>query len=166
MRPVAWSSSYLFRWPFGISTVTSNCTRLVLRTVAPLRSAEVTFWGVGSIASSGSTIITANYGRFRRRIAMGVIALIVVVVGAVVGISTLTKDSPAAPDDVVAVPEAVLPDLGAPAPVLASLSADAPAPDPAALSAQLTPILQDPGMGTGVSAEVVDVATGDVLLDL
>src|SRR5947209_14851969 len=26
MRPVAWSSSYLFRWPFGISTVTSNCT--------------------------------------------------------------------------------------------------------------------------------------------
>src|ERR687890_445163 len=26
MRPVVWSSSYLFRWPFGISIVTSNCT--------------------------------------------------------------------------------------------------------------------------------------------
>src|SRR5688500_12629809 len=26
MRPVTWSSSYLFRWPFGISIVTSNCT--------------------------------------------------------------------------------------------------------------------------------------------
>jgi len=31
---------------------------------------------VGTIASSGSTVITANYGRFRRRMAMGIIALI------------------------------------------------------------------------------------------
>jgi D-alanyl-D-alanine carboxypeptidase/D-alanyl-D-alanine-endopeptidase (penicillin-binding protein 4) len=121
---------------------------------------------VGSIASSGSTVITANYGRFRRRIAMGVIALILVLVGAVVGITKLVSGGPAAPDDVVAVPEAVLPELGDPTPVLASLSTDAPAPDPAALATQLTPLLQDPGLGTGVSAEVVDVATGDVLLDL
>src|SRR3954464_14320608 len=35
MRPVAWSSSYLFRWPFGISTVTSNCTAVVWPTVTP-----------------------------------------------------------------------------------------------------------------------------------
>ena len=25
-RPVLWSTSYLLRWPFGISIVTSNCT--------------------------------------------------------------------------------------------------------------------------------------------
>src|SRR5919205_269339 len=35
MRPVAWSSSYLFRWPFGISIVTSNCTAVVWPTVTP-----------------------------------------------------------------------------------------------------------------------------------
>ncbi|GAA3183488.1 hypothetical protein GCM10010531_42130 [Blastococcus jejuensis] len=122
-------------------------------------------WGVGTIASSGSTVITANYGRFRRRIAMGIVALVLLVVGGIVGVNRLLDDAPAAPDDVVAVPEAQLPDLGDAVPVLASLSSDAPAPDPAALSEQLTPLLEVPGLGTGVSAEVVDVATGDVLLD-
>lgn len=122
-------------------------------------------WGVGTIASSGSTVITANYGRFRRRVTMAIIALILLIVGGVVGIGRLLDDG-AAPDDVVAVPEAQLPDLGDAAPVLAALADDAPAPDPAALSSQLTPLLQVPGLGSGVSADVVDVATGDVLLDL
>jgi D-alanyl-D-alanine carboxypeptidase/D-alanyl-D-alanine-endopeptidase (penicillin-binding protein 4) len=121
---------------------------------------------VGTIASSGSTVITANYGRFRRRMTMGIIALILLIVGGVVGVGRLLDDSAEAPDDVVAVPEAELPDLGEAVPVLASLSGEAPAPDPAALTQQLTPLLQAPGLGTGVSAEVVDVATGDVLLDL
>jgi D-alanyl-D-alanine carboxypeptidase/D-alanyl-D-alanine-endopeptidase (penicillin-binding protein 4) len=121
---------------------------------------------VGTIASSGSTVITANYGRFRRRMTMGIIALILLIVGGVVGVGRLLDDSAEAPDDVVAVPEAELPDLGEAVPVLASLSGEAPAPDPAALTQQLTPLLQVPGLGTGVSAEVVDVATGDVLLDL
>jgi D-alanyl-D-alanine carboxypeptidase/D-alanyl-D-alanine-endopeptidase (penicillin-binding protein 4) len=121
---------------------------------------------VGTIASSGSTVITANYGRFRRRMAMGIIALILLIVGGVVGVGRLLDDRADAPDDVVAVPEAQLPELGDAAPVLASLATDAPAPDPATLSGQLTPLLQAPGLGPGVSAEVVDVATGDVLLDL
>jgi D-alanyl-D-alanine carboxypeptidase/D-alanyl-D-alanine-endopeptidase (penicillin-binding protein 4) len=123
-------------------------------------------WGVGTIASSGSTVITANYGRFRRRMAMGIIALILLIVGGVVGVGRLLDDGAKAPDDVVAVPEAQLPELGDSAPVLASLATDAPAPDPATLSGQLTPLLQAPGLGSGVSAEVLDVATGDVLLDL
>ena len=127
---------------------------------------EVTFWGVGTIASSGSTVITANYGRFRRRVAMGIIALVLLIVGGIVGINTLVDDGPKAADDVVAVPEAQLPDLGDAVPVLASLSADAPAPDPTTLAGQLTPLLEVPGLGSGVSAEVVDVATGDVLLDV
>jgi serine-type D-Ala-D-Ala carboxypeptidase/endopeptidase (penicillin-binding protein 4) len=66
----------------------------------------------------------------------------------------------------VAVADAKLPELGKATPVLASLATDAPAPDPAVLSNQLTPLLTSAGLGTGVSAEVIDVATGDVLLDL
>ncbi len=123
-------------------------------------------WGVGTIASSGSTVITAKHGRFRRRMAMGIIVLILLVVGGVVGVGRLLGEGADAPDDVVAVPEAQLPDLGEAVPVLASLSDDAPAPDPAMLSGQLTPLLQASGLGAGVSAEVLDVATGEVLLDL
>jgi D-alanyl-D-alanine carboxypeptidase/D-alanyl-D-alanine-endopeptidase (penicillin-binding protein 4) len=121
---------------------------------------------VGTIASSGSTVITANYGRFRRRIAMGIIVLVLLIVGGIVGVGVLTDDGVNAPDDVVTVPEAQLPELGDAVPVLASLPSDAPVPDPAILTSQLTPLLQAPGLGAGVSAEVVDVATGDVLLDL
>ena len=66
---------------------------------------------------------------------MGIIALVLLLVGGVVGVGRLLDDGAAAPDDVVAVPEAELPDLGDPVPVLASLSDDAPAPDPATLSA-------------------------------
>ena len=65
----------------------------------------------------------------------------------------------------VAVAEARLPELGSPAPVLASLSEDAPAPDPAVLAGQLAPLLTASALGSGASAQVVDVATGDVLVD-
>ncbi|WP_448614389.1 D-alanyl-D-alanine carboxypeptidase/D-alanyl-D-alanine endopeptidase [Modestobacter sp. URMC 112] len=63
------------------------------------------------------------------------------------------------------VPDAVLPELAAPAPALAELSADAPVPSPAVLDAVLSPLLAAPALGTGLSAQVVDVATGDVLFD-
>ncbi len=121
---------------------------------------------MGTIASSGSTVITARHGRFRRRIATAVVALVVLVVGGVVAAGRLLDGGADAADDVVSVPEADLPDLGDPTPVLAALSDGAPAPAPAALTGALTPLLRAPGLGAGVSAEVVDVATGDVLLDL
>lgn len=128
---------------------------------------EVTFWGVGSIASSGSTIVTAKTGRFRRRIAMGVIALVLVLVG---GGFALTGGFGGSGDTgagrTVDVPDAELPELGDATPVLASLDSAAPAPDPGVLAARVLPLLQDPALGTGVSAEVVDVASGEVLLDV
>jgi D-alanyl-D-alanine carboxypeptidase/D-alanyl-D-alanine-endopeptidase (penicillin-binding protein 4) len=62
-------------------------------------------------------------------------------------------------------PDAVLPDLGEPAPVLAALSADAPVPDATVLAGVLAPLLGAPALGSGLSAQVVDVATGDVLFD-
>ena len=65
----------------------------------------------------------------------------------------------------VAVDEARLPELGNAPPVLASLSEAAPVPDPAVLTAALAPVLDSPALGPGVSAEIVDVASGDVLLD-
>jgi D-alanyl-D-alanine carboxypeptidase/D-alanyl-D-alanine-endopeptidase (penicillin-binding protein 4) len=122
---------------------------------------------VGTIASSGSTIVRAKTGRFRRRLAMGVIGLVLLLVAGVVGLGVLlTNGGSSSSNDAVAVPEAKLPDLGDPVPVLASLNKDAPVPDKAALASQLTPLLTAPGLGTGVSAEVVDVATENVLLDL
>ena len=98
---------------------------------------------------------------------MGVIGLVLLLIGGVVGLGVLlTGGAGGDPTEAVAVPDAELPDLGDAAPVLASLGTDAPRPDPAVLSSQLTPLLATAGLGTGVSAEVVDVATGEVLLDL
>ncbi len=65
----------------------------------------------------------------------------------------------------VAADEPRLPELGDATPVLASLSEDAPAPDPDVLTGVLTPLLAAPALGAGVSAVVTDVASGDVLLD-
>ena len=71
------------------------------------------FLGVGTIASSGSTIVTAKTGRFRRRLAMGVIGLVLLLVGGVIGAGgVLTGGGAATGAARVAVPEAELPDLG------------------------------------------------------
>jgi serine-type D-Ala-D-Ala carboxypeptidase/endopeptidase (penicillin-binding protein 4) len=122
---------------------------------------------VGTITSSGSTIVTAKTGRFRRRIAMGVIGLVLLLIGGGVGVGLLlTGGGGDDATEAVAIPDAELPDLGDASPVLASLATDAPAVDPAALSSRLGPLLAAAGLGTGVSAEVRDVATGDSLLDV
>ncbi|TQN37738.1 D-alanyl-D-alanine carboxypeptidase/D-alanyl-D-alanine-endopeptidase (penicillin-binding protein 4) [Blastococcus colisei] len=98
---------------------------------------------------------------------MGVVGLVLLLIGGGVGVGLLlTGGGEGDGTEAVAVPDAELPDLGEAAPVLASLGTDAPVPDPTVLSSQLTPLLTAAGLGTGVSAEVVDVATGEVLLDL
>jgi D-alanyl-D-alanine carboxypeptidase/D-alanyl-D-alanine-endopeptidase (penicillin-binding protein 4) len=119
---------------------------------------------VGTIAPSGSTSVTPSYGRLRRRLLVTVVALVVVAALVVAGLLFLRGDD-AAPDAADG-PAAVLPDVAAPAPVLAALSDDAPAPDPDALSTLLTPLLAVPALGGGVSAEVVDVAGGQTLFAL
>jgi len=90
------------------------------------------------------------------------VLVVVLVVGGVATLFIVTKDDATTPQ-VAAAASASLPDLGDPTPVLAALSSDAPAPTPDALAAQLTPLLASPALGTGVSAEVVDVATGESL---
>src|SRR4051795_4962842 len=98
----------------------------------PVRSAEVGLWGVGTNASSGSTIVTAKTGRFRRRLAMGVIGLVLLLIGGGVGVGLLlTGGGGADATEAVTIPDAELPDLGDASPVLASLATDAPTPDPA-----------------------------------
>src|ERR1700712_1165333 len=154
MRPVAWSSSYLFRWPFGISTVTSNCTRLVWPTASPTTGGGH-FLGVGTIASSGSTIVTAKTGRFRRRIAFGVIFLVVVLVGGGIALTNALSGS-AAKSPAATVAAATLPSLGPATPVLAALSGAAPAPDRSALTSALSPLLGGPALGSGVTACVLE----------
>ena len=89
----------------------------------------------------------------------------VLVVGGVATLVIVTKDDAANSPAAAAAASADLPDLGHPTPVLAALSSDAPAPTPDALKAQLTPLLSSAALGTGVSAEVVDVATGNSLFD-
>jgi D-alanyl-D-alanine carboxypeptidase/D-alanyl-D-alanine-endopeptidase (penicillin-binding protein 4) len=130
-----------------------------------VRSAEVALWGVGAIASSGSTIVTAKVGRFRRRIAMGAITLVLLLVGGVLSLTGRLDGGDGGGADRIAVEDAQLPELGDLQPVLASLAEDAPAPDPAALTAQVAPLLGAAALGSGVSASVVDVVSGDVLLD-
>ncbi|WP_233498740.1 D-alanyl-D-alanine carboxypeptidase/D-alanyl-D-alanine-endopeptidase [Blastococcus sp. TF02A-26] len=119
-----------------------------------------------SIASSGSTTITPKYSRFRRRLVLAGLALVcvlaLVVVWAVRAIGG--GDGDEQPDSAPTA-GAQLPEISDPAPVLAALAADAPAPDPATLEAELTPLLGTPALGAAPAAVVVDVATGDVLLD-
>ncbi|WP_235928126.1 D-alanyl-D-alanine carboxypeptidase/D-alanyl-D-alanine-endopeptidase [Goekera deserti] len=61
------------------------------------------------------------------------------------------------------VPDAVLPAVGDAPPVLADLDPDAP--QPTALDSTLAPLLADPALGRGLSAQVVDARTGTVLFD-
>jgi D-alanyl-D-alanine carboxypeptidase/D-alanyl-D-alanine-endopeptidase (penicillin-binding protein 4) len=93
------------------------------------------------------------------------VLVVLLLVGGVATLFIVTKDDAANTPAAVAAASAQLPDLGDPTPVLAALSSDAPAPAPDALRAQLTPLLASPALGTGVSAEVVDVATGKSLFD-
>ena len=119
---------------------------------------------MGTIEPSSSTTVTPSYRRLRRRLLTLLVALVVVAALAVGAVLWLGRDGGAATADPAA-PTADLPTLGEPAPVLASLASDAPVPDPAALTDALAPLLATPALAGGVSAEVVDVATGEVLLD-
>jgi D-alanyl-D-alanine carboxypeptidase/D-alanyl-D-alanine-endopeptidase (penicillin-binding protein 4) len=120
---------------------------------------------VGTITSSGSSVVTANYSRFRRRLVLGVLAVLVVIAAVVTTVVVVTGSGGSAPAAVAAAASAVLPDVGEPAPVLAALAADAPEPVPATLQDRVGSLLGASALGTGVSAQVVDAATGDVLLD-
>ncbi len=99
---------------------------------------------------------------------MGVIALVLVLVGGGLGLAGAFSggDEDTSVAGTVTVPDAELPQLGAATPVLAPLNSAAPAPAPAILAALFGPLLQDPGLGPGVSAEVLDVLSGEVLLGL
>ncbi len=96
---------------------------------------------------------------------MLVLALVLLLAGGGMALAGVFSGERGTGSGAVAVAEARLPELGEPAPVLASLSEDAPAPDPAVLAGQLAPLLTASALGSGVSAQVVDVATGDVLVD-
>jgi D-alanyl-D-alanine carboxypeptidase/D-alanyl-D-alanine-endopeptidase (penicillin-binding protein 4) len=119
---------------------------------------------VGSIASTGSTIVTAKTGRFRRRIAFGVIALVLLLIGGGIAL-TNALSGPAAKSPAATVASATLPSFGPVTPVLAALAGSAPVPDPVALKSALSPLLGAPALGDGVTASVLDVKTGNVLLD-
>src|SRR3954466_11272507 len=153
MRPVVWSSSYLFRWPFGISIVTSNCTGRSVADRTP-DDRRRSFQGVGTIASSGSATVTPKYSRFRRRLVLGTLAVLLVV-AAVVWFVVAPGSSDDGPPAETGVAGARLPDVQAAAPVLAALGSEAPVPDGDALTADLDPLLASPALGTGVGAEVV-----------
>ncbi|MGY1736456.1 D-alanyl-D-alanine carboxypeptidase/D-alanyl-D-alanine endopeptidase [Geodermatophilus sp. SYSU D00684] len=118
---------------------------------------------MGSIAPNGPTTVTPSYRRLRRRLLVSALAVLLVTALVVGGVLFLTRDDDAT--GTAAGPAAVLPDVGDPAPVLAALASDAPTPDPDVLAAELGPLLAVPALARGVNAEVVDVATGETLVD-
>jgi D-alanyl-D-alanine carboxypeptidase/D-alanyl-D-alanine-endopeptidase (penicillin-binding protein 4) len=96
---------------------------------------------------------------------MLVLVLVLLLVGGGMALAGVFSGGETTGSDMVAVEGATLPELDDATPVLAALSEDAPAPDPAVLSDELASLLAAPALGTGVSAHVVDVAAGTVLLD-
>jgi D-alanyl-D-alanine carboxypeptidase len=106
---------------------------------------------------------TRRGGRLGRVLLAAVLAIVLVAGGVVLALRLTGHDG----GSTVAqqVPDAVLPGLRDPGPVLAGLSADAPLPAPDVLAATLSPLLAAPVLGAGLSAQVVDVATGQVLFD-
>jgi serine-type D-Ala-D-Ala carboxypeptidase/endopeptidase (penicillin-binding protein 4) len=117
---------------------------------------------VDTIASSASTTVTPKYSRLRRRLVLGTLALLLVVAGG--AWFAVAPDGDGAATEVAAA-EARLPDVEPAGPVLAALSSEAPAPEAAVLAGELAPLLAAPALGAGVEARVVDVASGEVLLD-
>ncbi|MCA0144729.1 D-alanyl-D-alanine carboxypeptidase/D-alanyl-D-alanine-endopeptidase [Blastococcus sp. LR1] len=116
------------------------------------------------MSSGGSTVITANYGRFRRRMVLAAVTLVVLLVGGGIALGVgLGGDD--AGSDAAPVADAQLPELGPVDPVLAGLADDAPVPDGGALETRLAPLVTGAALGSGATAQVVDVATGDVLFD-
>jgi D-alanyl-D-alanine carboxypeptidase/D-alanyl-D-alanine-endopeptidase (penicillin-binding protein 4) len=117
---------------------------------------------VGTIASSGSATVTPKYSRLRRRLLLGALVLVLAVAAGVWFVLAPRGDGAATE---VAAAEARLPDVEPAAPVLAGLSSQAPAPDATVLAGELAPLLASPALGAGVEAQVVDVASGEVLFD-
>ena len=118
-----------------------------------------------SISSGGSTVVTGNYGRLRRRIVTGVVALVVLLVGGGIALGVALGGDGEPGTDAVAVPDARLPELGPARPVLAALSDEAPVPDADVLATRLTPLVTSPSLGGGATTQVVDVASGEVLFE-
>ncbi len=117
---------------------------------------------MGTIASSGSATVTPKYSRLRRRLLLGALVLVLAVAAGVWFVLAPRGDGTATE---VAAAEARLPDVEPAAPVLAALSSQAPTPDATVLAGELTPLLASPALGAGVEAQVVDVASGEVLFD-
>ncbi|WP_331437122.1 D-alanyl-D-alanine carboxypeptidase/D-alanyl-D-alanine endopeptidase, partial [Modestobacter caceresii] len=125
-------------------------------------------------AAVGATAVTSGRrraepgrggGRLVKVLAAAVLAVVLVAAGVVLALDLTGGGDSTVAEDAEQVPDAVLPELTDPSPVLAPLSAEAPVPDPTALAAVLTPLLADPVFGSDLSAQVVDVATGQVLFD-
>jgi D-alanyl-D-alanine carboxypeptidase/D-alanyl-D-alanine-endopeptidase (penicillin-binding protein 4) len=117
------------------------------------------------MSSGGSTVITANYGRFRRRMVLAAVALVALLVGGGIALGVGLGRDDSGGSDAAPVADAQLPELGPVDPVLAGLADDAPVPDGGALDTRLTPLVTGPALGAGATAQVVDVATGEVLFD-
>jgi D-alanyl-D-alanine carboxypeptidase/D-alanyl-D-alanine-endopeptidase (penicillin-binding protein 4) len=83
------------------------------------------------------------------------------VAGAVPGPLTTTPAPTASP---LPTAPGAQPPAGTATPVLPTLAADAPVPDPAALARTVGPLLTDPTLGASVSSSVVDARTGRSLL--
>jgi D-alanyl-D-alanine carboxypeptidase/D-alanyl-D-alanine-endopeptidase (penicillin-binding protein 4) len=114
---------------------------------------------------AGSTVVKPKYSRFGLRVIVLTAVAVALVVALVAAGFTLLTRSHHSPTAGPALPAAQLPQLGDAKPVLAGLSSTAPAPDPTALAGRLAPLLSASALGGGVNADVVDVASGKVLLD-
>jgi len=140
------------------------------RTGRPAAAPRTAARGATAAPASGrrrAEPVEARRGGRSTKVLLAVVLALALVAGGVVLVGWLTgrNGGSTVAADAEQVPDAVLPELSDPGAVLTALSGDAPVPDPAALAATLTPLLAAAPLGSGLSAQVVDVATGQVLFD-
>src|SRR5918993_4167331 len=162
MRPDSWSTSSLFRWPFGISMVTSNSTASF-----SLRSGDLGSPQCGAWMHRGTKEVRV------RRVLLASAAVLLLLTGyAVADVvdlapGVLTRDRPAAAPAPTVSSTRALALLPSPAAsvdaVLTATGAEAPAPTAAGLQSALVGASGDPALKGGLGVSVRDGLTGEVI---
>src|SRR4051794_33903100 len=152
MRPVRWSTSYLLRWPFGTSIVTSNSTLLLRRACAAPPS--VTY----DEGRGRSEVRAVRGGWTGRRTSL-------VTAGAALVLARGAAAAPGLRGDAARARPHASPPPDAKSPPLSPAEPAGAVPTSTGVARAMAPGLKDAALGGHVAISVLDAATGRPVLE-